>query len=212
MSFIEKVDINPFRYSEVGTSYSYNVGNLYPVIVVSDTDKSVSIYDGILSVDSEDIKLVDYKIGELCFELEELGLNVRIFDGADNIEAVQLVNFSNSDIVKTKIEYSPIDAGIIKSGKLINNIFDNYKDNVDIKILRDNTSSISFKHGKIFTPSDDLGKEIYTTHFAKTFMLNVSDINIIRNIDNVLNNKNVKAALINANIDIKGKDNAGYQI
>jgi len=212
MSMFEVVNINPFLRDELFPSYSQNKGELYPALVIENTDKNISVYDGILTIDKETIRLSEYKIGELQELLSSKGIETSIYEGTENVDALMLVNFSNSDMVRTEIDRPPIDAFLIKSKNLINNVFDKYSENVDVQIIQDELSSVEIKNNKIYTSSDDIGKDISTSHFAKTFVLKFSNKVLLRDYENVNSNLNVKEALITANIGIKGKDNAGYTI
>ena len=160
----EVVNINPFLRDELFPSYSQNKGELYPALVIENTDKNISVYDGILTIDKETIRLSEYKIGELQELLSSKGIETSIYEGTENVDALMLVNFSNSDMVRTEIDRSPIDAFLIKSKNLINNVFDKYSENVDVQIIQDELSSVEIKNNKIYTSSDDIGKDISTKY------------------------------------------------
>ena len=212
MSIFSQVSINPFEREELFTSYKQNTGEEFPAIVIHDTDKDISIYDGIMKVGRVEIRLDEYKIGELSVYLNSLGAVSKVYRGTENIAALMLVNFSNRDIIYTDIDRSPIDAGLLKSKSLISNVFDNYSKNVDVTIIQNGLTSIDVVNNKIYTSADDIGEAIASSHFAKTFMLKVSDKVLFRNYNNINKNPNVKDALITANIHLRGKDNAGYNL
>ena len=212
MSIFSQVNINPFEREELFTSYKQNAGEEFPAIVIYDTDKDISIYDGIMNVGNMSIRLDEYKVGELSVYLSSIGVASKVYRDTENIDALMLVNFSNRDIIYTDIDRSPIDAGLLKSKSLISNVFDNYSKNVDVTIIQNGLTSIDVINNKIYTSADDMGEAIASSHFAKTFMLKVSDKVLFRNYNNINNNPNVKDALVTANIHLRGKDNAGYNL
>lgn len=209
INYIE-LDINPFARTEINTSYYDNIGRLYPAIDVEDFTGSIEVIDGQIIVNGKLIPLDDKTIGDLHLILKDLGVKNKIFMGFENIDAIMLVNFSNKDIVSTEIDRSPIDAGLIKSKNLINNIYDDYYNNVDVSFSR--KDGMVLKNEKVYLDSNYLGEDLISYHHAKNFFLNITDLNIIRNFSSISKNNNVINSLINKNILIKGNDNAGYKI
>ena len=209
MSYLE-LNINPFLRDELYTSYEYNLGVKYPVLYIKENYKPLSIYDGILKIGDEEIYLQDYKLGELAEEMNALGVDTYIYEDIENISAIMLLNFSNEDIVYTEIDRSPIDVGLIKSQFLVNNIVNKYSEDVIIEVL--NTDDVTYRNNKIFSHKNNIGKDIATKHFASTFILNISDKNMIRSFDSIDNIPGAISGLTISNIDIKGKDNADYNI
>lgn len=209
MSYLE-LNINPFLRDELYTSYEYNLGVKYPALYIKENYKPLSIYDGILKIGDEEIYLQDYKLGELAEEMNALGVDTYIYEDIENISAIMLLNFSNEDIVYTEIDRSPIDVGLIKSQFLVNNIVNKYSEDVIIEVL--NTDDVTYRNNKIFSHKNKIGKDIATKHFASTFILNISDKNMIRSFDNIDNIPGAISGLTISNIDIKGKDNADYNI
>lgn len=209
INYIE-LDINPFARTEINTSYYDNIGRLYPAIDVEDFTGSIEVIDGQIIVNGKLIPLDDKTIGDLHLILKDLGVKNKIFRGFENIDAIMLVNFSNKDIVSTEIDRSPIDAGLIKSKNLINNIYDDYYNNVDVSFSR--KDGMVLKNEKVYLDSNYLGEDLISYHHAKNFFLNITDLNIIRNFSSISKNNNVINSLINKNILIKGNDNAGYKI
>ena len=209
INYIE-LDINPFARTEINTSYYDNIGRLYPAIDVEDFTGSIEVIDGQIIVNGKLIPLDDKTIGDLHLILKDLGVKNKIFRGFENIDAIMLVNFSNKDIVSTEIDRSPIDAGLIKSKNLINNIYDDYYNNVDVSFSR--KDGMVLKNEKVYLDSNYLGEDLISYHHAKNFFLNITDLNIIRNFSSISKNNNVINSLINKNILIKGNDNASYKI
>lgn len=209
INYIE-LDINPFGRTETNTSYYDNIGKLYPAIDIENFEGILEVIDGQISIDGELISLDDKTIGDLHLVLKDLGISNKVFRGFENIDAIMLVNFSNKDIVNTEIDRSPIDAGLIKSKNLINNIYDDYYNNVNVTFSR--KDGMAIKNDKVYLDSNYLGEDLISYHHAKNFFLNITDLNIIRNFSNISKNNNVINSLINKNILIKGNDNAGYKI
>lgn len=83
-----------------------------------------------------------------------------------------------------------------------------YKDDVKIEPI-DNHTIIN---GKIITDSSRNGDDISFRHHAKNFILNMSDINIIRDIDSIYSIPQVKQSVIDWNRMVKGESNANYTI
>lgn len=209
INYVE-LDINPFLRYETNTSYYDNIGKLYPAIDIDGFDGSLEVIDGQLLVNKKLVELDGRTIGDIYFILRDMGLSCKVFKGFENIDSIMLVNFSNKDVVSTTIDRSPIDAGLIKSKNLINNIYDDYYNNVKVTFSR--KEGMSLKNEKIYLESKYLGEDLISYHHAKNFFLNVTDLNIIRNLSHISKNKNVINSLINKNISIKGNDNAGYKI
>ncbi len=207
----EQVNINPFRRAEYTPSYLENIGDRYPAIYIKGTDKVLSIDDGILSIEGEDIRLQNYTIGELSIELINHGIEAEVFPGAGNTPAIMLVNFSNEVLVITEIDRSPFELRLIKSSQLINNVFGDYWNNVNSVIIENNSNSI-IDSEKLYTESDYIGNTIVTKHLATKFCLDITDVNLIREVDNIIKIDGVLDSITSANIKIRGADNANYNI
>ena len=142
---------------------------------------------------------------------ESLGIEAEVFPGAGNTPAIMLVNFSNEVIVITEIDRSPFELRLIKSSQLINNVFGDYWNNVNSVIIENNSNSI-IDSEKLYTESDYIGNTIVTKHLATKFCLDITDVNLIREVDNIIKIDGVLDSITSANIKIRGADNANYNI
>lgn len=205
---LREYNINPFKRSERYTSYSDNIGEKYPALLIENFAGYISVYDGEIIVDGESFQLSSKKIGDVYKYLKEKGISVKVYKGMEHIPAIMLINSSNIDIVTSTIDRSPFDIYLNKSKNLISMIPYSYKDDVKIEPI-DNHTIIN---GKIITDSSRNGDDISFRHHAKNFILNMSDINIIRDIDSIYSIPQVKQSVIDWNRMVKGESNANYTI
>lgn len=211
---LSQISLNPLNRSELFTTYEYNIGERYSALYINNFDDIITIYDGIMHIKkmSVEIELQNYTIGEICNILISHGIDASCFPGTGNIPAILLVNFSNTSLVETKLEISPLDSQLIKSKSLINNTLDDYWNNVNTEVVYTGIDSISIHNNKIYFDFDDNDKTLVTKHTAKRFILHITDMNIIKEYDNIRKIPQSRIALIEANKNIKGDDNAGYKI
>ena len=68
---LREYNINPFKRSERYTSYSDNIGEKYPALLIENFAGYISVYDGEIIVDGESFQLSNKKIGDVYKHLKE---------------------------------------------------------------------------------------------------------------------------------------------
>ena len=208
----EPINLNPLVRAEVYTSYAYNIGEKYPAIYIKDCGDVITIHDGILAYRNKSIALKNLFIADVVKILNDDGINAKVFPGGKQIPAILLVNFSNTSMVETKLLISPLDSQLIKAKTLISNTLDKYWENVKTEVVYSGLDSVQIVGSKIYAASEDIGKMLIAKHTAHTFILDVTDSNIIRNFENISEYSEAMIALTEMNKKITGDDNAGYQL
>lgn len=202
---VETIDINPFKRAELSPSYAKAIGETYPAIAIYNTDKVISVYDGIMKVDNESIDLKDLTIGGLFKLLKTKGISTKVFKGMEKLPALSIANYSNVDLVITETKRSPIYIASLVSEYIAKGLIGSYNENVEIRILSDNTIAGNRKY---FSESSDLPVEIESLHRAKTFVLLAADANVIRDTKRIKDIKQVNDAIVDFNLKTYGRDNA----
>lgn len=202
---VEEIDIDPFNRSELSPSYINTIGETYPAIAIYNTDKVISVYDGIIKIDGESIDLKDLTIAKLFKILQDKGILVKVFKGMEKIPAISIMNYSNVDLVVTEARRSPIYIASLVSEYIAKGLIGSYNENVEIRILSDNTIPGNRKY---FSESSDLPVEIESIHRAKTFVLLSADANVIRDTKRIKDIRQVNDAIVDFNLKTYGKDNA----
>lgn len=202
---VETIDINPFKRAELSPSYINTIGETYPAIAIYNTDKTISVYDGIMKVDGELIDLKDLTIGGLFKLLKTKGISTKVFKDMEKLPALSIANYSNVDLVITEAKRSPIYIASLVSEYIAKGLIGSYNENVEIRILSDNTIA---GNGKYFSESSELPVEIESLHRAKTFVLLAADANVIRDTKRIKDIKQVNDAIVDFNLKTYGRDNA----
>lgn len=202
---VEEIDIDPFNRSELSPSYINTIGEIYPAIAIYNTDRVISVYDGIIKIDGESIDLKDLTIAKLFKILQDKGISVKVFKGMEKIPAISIMNYSNVDLVVTEARRSPIYIASLVSEYIAKGLIGSYNENVEIRILSDNTIPGNRKY---FSESSDLPVEIESIHRAKTFVLLSADANVIRDTKRIKDIRQVNDAIVDFNLKTYGKDNA----
>ena len=181
----KNISINPFERAEFFPSYKKNIGELYPAFLIKNTDKIISIYDGNLAIGDLEIPMYELSLADVFFKIKEAGMDVKMFTpGMETVTALSLVDFSNVDVSEVELVSSPMSAAAAVSNNIAPNIPGAYIDMVDISI--DQTQNVK--------------------HFAKTFILYISESNIIRNIKDSYKLPQVRNAVINCNLETFGAE------
>lgn len=202
---VETTNIDPFERAELSPSYINTIGQTYPAIAIYGTDKVISVYDGIISVNKDSFDLKDLTIGGLSRLLKSKGITAKVFKGMEKLPALSIVNYSNTDLVVTEATRSPIYIASLVSEYIAKGLIGSYNENVDITILSDNVVPGNRKY---FLESGDTSLEIESMHRAKTFVLLVAEANVIRNTGRIKNIKQVNDAIVDFNLRTYGRDNA----
>ena len=202
---VEEIDIDPFRRLELSPSYINTIGETYPAIAIYNTDKVISVYDGIIKVDGESIDLKDLTVAKLFKILKDKGVSAKVFKGMEKVPAISIMNYSNVDLVVTEARRSPIYIASLVSEYIAKGLIGSYNENVEIRILSDNTIPGNRKY---FSESSDLPVEIESIHRAKTFVLLSADANVIRDTKRIKDIQQVNDAIVDFNLKTYGKDNA----
>ena len=202
---VETIDINPFKRAELSPSYINTIGETYPAIAIYNTDKTISVYDGIMRVDGELIDLKDLTIGGLFKLLKTKSISAKVFKGMEKLPALSIANYSNVDLVITEAKRSPIYIASLVSEYIAKGLIGSYNENVEIRILSDNTIAGNRKY---FSESSELPVEIESLHRAKTFVLLAADANVIRDTKRIKDIKQVNDAIVDFNLKTYGRDNA----
>lgn len=202
---VEEIDIDPFARSELSPSYINTIGETYPAIAIYNTDKVISVYDGIIKVDGESIDLKDLTVAKLFKILKDKGVSAKVFKGMEKVPAISIMNYSNVDLVVTEVKRSPIYIASLVSEYIAKGLIGGYNENVEIRILSDNTISGNRKY---FSESSDMPVEIESIHRAKTFVLLSAETNVIRDIKRIKDIQQVNDAIVDFNLKTYGKDNA----
>lgn len=202
---VETIDISPFTRTELSPSYIESIGETYPAIAIYETDKVISVYDGVIKVDGEAIDLLGLTIGGLFKALKAKGLNVKVFKGMETLSALSIVNYSNTDLVSTEVKRSPIYKASLVSEYIAKGLIGSYSENVEITILSDNVIQGQRKY---FTESEDSPVEIHSLHKAKTFVLMAADANVIRDTARIKDIQQVHDAILDFNLRTYGRDDA----
>ena len=190
----KNISINPFERAEFFPSYKKNIGELYPAFLIKNTDKIISIYDGNLAIGDLEIPMYELSLADVFFKIKEAGMDVKMFTpGMETVTALSLVDFSNVDVSEVELVSSPMSAAAAVSNNIAPNIPGAYIDMVDISI--DQTQNSNLHNTKI-----------NVKHFAKTFILYISESNIIRNIKDSYKLPQVRNAVINCNLETFGAE------
>lgn len=206
---VETIDIDPFERTELSPSYIKTIGETYPAIAIYDTDKVISVYDGIMKVGEEQIDLKDLTIGGLFKLLKTKGISVKVFRGMEKLPALSIANYSNVDLVVTEVRRSPIYIASLVSEYIAKGLIGSYNENVEVSILSENTIAGNRKY---FSEVADSPIEIESLHRAKTFVLLAADANVIRDIKRIKDIKQVNDAIVDFNLKAYGRDNAYINI
>nr|DAD60277.1 MAG TPA: hypothetical protein [Bacteriophage sp.] len=202
---VETIDISPFTRTGLSPSYIKSIGETYPAIAIYETDKVISVYDGVIKIDGETIDLLGLTISGLFKALKAKGLNVKVFKGMETLPALSIVNYSNTDLVSTEVKRSPIYKASLVSEYIAKGLIGSYSENVEIRILSDNVIQ---GRRKYFTESEDNPVEIHSLHKAKTFVLMAADANVIRDTARIKDIQQVHDAILDFNLRTYGRDNA----
>ena len=92
---VEVIDIDPFKRTELSPSYASSIGSTYPAIAIYDTDKEISVYDGIVNIDKEHFDMKDMTVGGLFKLLKSKGINSKVFKGMEKLPALSISTYSN---------------------------------------------------------------------------------------------------------------------
>ena len=203
------ININPFIRDEVSPSYTDNIGETYPAILIKDTDKSIRVYDGLFYVGSEFIDGAGLFVGDIVLWLISNGVDAYVFPGFEHLPALSIANYSNADISYLTLDRSPIDISSCVSEYIAPNIPGSYLDMVEITIKDGSYKTIN---GKLISDSTSFGKKIPITHKAKTFMLMAADNNIIRDVGRIADIPAVHNAIVEFNIKTYGRDNENIDV
>lgn len=200
----KNISINPFERAEFFPSYKKNIGELYPAFLIKNTDKVISIYNGILTIGNLEIPMYELSLADVFFKIKEAGVDIKIFTrGMETITALSLVDFSNVDVSEVELVSSPMSAAAV-SDNIALNIPGAYLDMVDISI--DQTKNVKLHNGLIISNSNLHNTNIDVKHFAKTFILYISESNIVRNIKDSYKLPQVRNAVINYNLETFGAE------
>jgi len=123
----------------------------------------------------------------------------------EKVPAISIINYSNVDLVVTEARRSPIYIASLVSEYIAKGLIGSYNENVEIRILSDNTV---LGNRKYFSESSDLPVEIESIHRAKTFVLLSADANVIRDTKRIKDIRQVNDAIVDFNLKTYGKDNA----
>lgn len=208
---VNTINANPFERHSLWPSYSKNIGDTYPALLISNTNKEISVYDGIINVGGTIFALDDMLIGDLYAKLIELGVSCRVFRGMEHITALSIANFSNMDLTNEKILSSPIDLSDSVSEFIAKNIPGNYSDFVNIKV-RPISNTKLIDDNILISQSTEFNKDIQVEHFAHTFVLMSAECNIIRDTKRIYKIPAVKDKVIKYNQRVFGIDNENVDI
>lgn len=201
----KNISINPFERAEFFPSYKKNIGELYPAFLIKNTDKIISIYDGVLTIRDLEIPMYELSLADVFFKIKEASVDVKMFTpGMETVTALSLVDFSNVDVSEVELVSSPMSAAAAVSNNIAPNIPGAYLDMVDISI--DQTQNVKLHNGLIISSSNLHNTKINVKHFAKTFILYISESNIIRNIKDSYKLPQVRNAVINYNLETFGAE------
>ena len=149
--------------------------------------------------------MYELSLADVFFKIKEAGVDIKMFTpGMETVTAISLVDFSNVDVSEVELVSSPMSAAAAVSNNIAPNIPGAYLDMVDISI--DETQNVKLHNGLIISSSNLHNTKINVKHFARTFILYISESNIIRNIKNSYKLPQVRNAVINYNLETFGAE------
>lgn len=206
----QDINVNPFLRNEHWPSYTKNIGNLYPALLILNIDEPMYVYDGIIYYKRYEYDTSKALIGDLCKWFKLVGVNSKVFKGMENVPCLAIANFSNTDITEETIISSPMTISDSMSEHIAKNIPGVYSDFVDIKI--EDIENTKIAGDIIISDSSQAGKKVKITHFAHTFVLMVADCNIIRDVKKVRHLPQVKDQIIKYNQTVFGRVNENIEL